>query len=757
MIGKFYNFFFPMAVVLFLVSSITNAQFIDESRIDRLTPDMYDGIEPLPPDSDAPITIDGYDNFNLGTDFAEPHMSENPNNPLQYFNAFNINNAHRTSDGHEWIFSAPSFGTSVAGDPVTAYDSLGNLYYINMYGGITGTKIIRSTDNGGTWSTSVTAILGGDKCWIAADQTSGPYANYVYVTMTNGAFSGHGFARSTNNGATFTTTFTATGSPLPGAMPCVGPNVLAGDIPGGCVYFITNTGSSFASTYKLYLSTDGGLNFTLKSTNNFSNYVGTDVGGRNTVRFMRTRPYPFIAADNSYGAHRGRLYLVYASNTPAGNGNKPDIFCRFSDDQGTTWSSAVVVNDDANTTLNHQWHPAIWCDKTTGRLYAQWMDTRDTPTSDSSFIYGSYSDDGGVTWAANQKISNKKTKICATGICTNNVANYMGDYNAIVSNELGAMAVWTDFRNNNYGSYTGYFPDFAMLSSPSTQNIDNINDTVFYSIDVPDVKLYTETASFTATITPTPASGSLILDFPSGNTLSTYPGSVPMRIYTSGTVTNGTYTINIQGQGPNGTPVHRRTVSIVVVDPVPVELSAFTANVKIDNVYLNWQTATELNNRGFEVERATIENTKRSDWSVVKFVPGAGTTTNPMTYQFIDTKMNAGSYVYRLKQIDFDGSFEYSYEVEAIVSSPVDYSLSQNYPNPFNPSTSISYSIPENAFVTLKIYDVLGNEVEVLINEQKESGNYQIDFNASELSSGIYYYTLTAGNFTSTKKMSLIK
>ncbi|MBK7381392.1 MAG: T9SS type A sorting domain-containing protein [Ignavibacteriales bacterium] len=128
-----------------------------------------------------------------------------------------------------------------------------------------------------------------------------------------------------------------------------------------------------------------------------------------------------------------------------------------------------------------------------------------------------------------------------------------------------------------------------------------------------------------------------------------------------------------------------------------------------------------------------------------------------MTYQFIDTKMNSGSYVYRLKQIDYDGSFEYSYEVEAIISSPVEYSLLQNYPNPFNPNTSINYSIPEKAFVTLKIYDVLGNEVVELINEQKEPGNYQIDFNASGLSSGIYYYTLTAGNFTSTKKMILMK
>ena len=99
----------------------------------------------------------------------------------------------------------------------------------------------------------------------------------------------------------------------------------------------------------------------------------------------------------------------------AGDGNKPDIFCRYSDNQGTTWSSPVVVNDDANTTANHQWHPSIWCDKTSGRLFIKWMDTRDTPTSDSAHIYASYSDNGGLTFAPNQRITTAKMKInCST-------------------------------------------------------------------------------------------------------------------------------------------------------------------------------------------------------------------------------------------------------------------------------------------------------------------------------------------------------
>jgi len=531
-------------------------------------------------------------------------------------------------------------------------------------------------------------------------------------------------------------------------MVCVGPN---GAIDGGAVYVVTNHTSTFASQYTFRVSTDGGATWTIKSTQGFSGYVGSNVNGRHSVQNMRTRPYPFIAADNSNGTYRGRLYCVYASNTPAGNGNKPDIFCRYSTNQGTTWSSPVVVNDDASTTNHNQWHPSIWCDTQTGRLFVKWMDTRDTPTSDSAYIYASYSDNGGVTWATNQRISNQKMKINCSTCPGGGTPRYQGDYDAMVSTDNQALAMWTDFRAGSFGSYVGYFPDFAMLVSPTTTGITNNNDSAFVTVDVPSVKLYSSTAIFSATVSPAPPNGTLTLDFPLGNTLGSFPGSVTLRIRSSGSVTAGTYTITVQGEGPNGTPVHRRTVTLDVV--VPVELTSFTANSNGNDVNLNWTTASEINNHGFEIHRKM----QNGEFRGVGFIDGNGTTTEIQNYSFTDENLSPGNYSYRLKQVDFDGTSELSDVIDVEVSAPIDFSLSQNYPNPFNPSTRISYSIPTDGYVTLKVYDVLGNEVASLVDEQKQSGSFDVNFNASALSSGVYYYTLKAGEFTSTKKLVLMK
>ncbi|NNG26252.1 MAG: T9SS type A sorting domain-containing protein [Ignavibacteriaceae bacterium] len=736
---------------IFFIAFVMNITLLaqgDNPLVDHVPAEWIENINYSDSEEDVITDAQGYDNFNLGVDFAEPHVTQNPNNPVQYFGAYNINGAWRTSDGHNWLHSTPPFGTSPNGDPCTAYDGAGNLYYETMYGGIQGCKVIRSTDNGSTWSASVTSIFGGDKNWLAADQTSGPFSGYVYTTMTRSSFNGHGFARSTNNGTSWTTTFNASNSPLPGAMVCVGPN---GATDGGAVYFVTNSGSAFASSYTFYASTDGGATFTLKSAQSFAGYVGSNVNGRNSVQNMRTRPYPFIAADQSNGAFRGRLYCVYASNTPAGNGNKPDIFCRYSTNQGTTWSSPVVINDDASTTNHNQWHPSIWCDVTSGRLFVKWMDTRDTPTSDSAYIYASYSDDGGVTWAANQRISNQKMRINCTTCGGGGNPRYQGDYDAMVSVDNQALAMWTDFRSGSYGSYVGYFPDFAMLVSPTTIGITNNNDSAFVTVDVPSVKLYSSTAIFSATVSPTPPNGTLTLDFPLGNTLGSFPGSVTLRIRTSGNVTAGTYTITVQGEGPNGTPVHRRTVTLDVV--VPVELTSFTANSNGNDVNLNWTTASEINNQGFEIHRKM----QNGEFRGVGFIDGNGTTTEIQNYSFTDENLSPGNYSYRLKQVDFDGTSELSDVIDVEVSAPIDYSLSQNYPNPFNPSTRISYSIPTDGYVTLKVYDVLGNEVASLVDEQKQSGKFDVNFNASALSSGVYYYQIKAGEFTSTKKLVLMK
>jgi hypothetical protein len=742
-------------VIFSLLISLNIFAQIDDPSTDHVPLEYIKYIQAYQSDaSDAVITDgEGYDNFNLGAAFAEPHLVQNPNNPLQYFASFNTNTAYRTDDAFNWLISAPPFGASMKGDPVNAYDSLGNLFYENMSGSgtsIENSRVIRSTDNGTTWSPSVIAVLGNDKNWIAADQTSGPYANYLYTTMTN---SGTGsFYRSTDHGDTFTSTNTFTTQALPGMMVAVGPNTVGGDTSGGCVYVVTNSGGSFASTYTFYVSTNGGLTFTLKSAQNFSNYVGTNVGGRNSVQNMRTRPYPFITADNSYGPHRGRLYLVYASNTPAGDGNKPDIFCRYSDNQGQTWSSAVVVNDDINTTTNNQWHPSIWCDKTSGRLFVKWMDTRDTPTSDSAHIYASYSDDG-VTWAPNQKITTAKMKINCSTCGGGGTPRYQGDYDAITAIDNQSLMVWTDFRAGTFGSYVGFFPDYAMQVAPAIDSVANDADSVFYNITVPSVKLYTDKITFFATFTPTPASGTISIDFPDGDTLSTFPGSVLMKVVTSGNVPVGNYTITITGKGPNGTPVHKRTVTMVVGLVIPVELTAFNASVNKNDVVLNWTTATELNNFGFEIQRSV----KGGDYTSLGFINGKGTTTEINQYTFTDKTVDAGNYTYRLMQKDYDGTFAYSQEIEVEIDLPLNYSLDQNYPNPFNPTTTIRFAIPEDNFVSIKLYDVLGNEVITLVNEQKQAGRYEMLFNASNIASGVYYYQISSGSFTQTRKLMLMK
>jgi hypothetical protein len=189
---------------------------------------------------------------------------------------------------------------------------------------------------------------------------------------------------------------------------------------------------------------------------------------------------------------------------------------------------------------------------------------------------------------------------------------------------------------------------------------------------------------------------------------------------------------------------------------LPVELTTFTVSVKDAAVKLNWETETEVNNYGFEVERFAL-NSKSQAWDKIGFVNGNGNSNSPKNYSFVDNSIVSGKYSYRLKQIDNDGKFEYSNAIEVNFGTPMKYTLNQNYPNPFNPSTVISFSVPVTAHVTLKIYDVLGNEVATLINSEKPAGVYEVEFNASELTSGIYFYKLQTGSFIETKKMLLIK
>jgi len=192
--------------------------------------------------------------------------------------------------------------------------------------------------------------------------------------------------------------------------------------------------------------------------------------------------------------------------------------------------------------------------------------------------------------------------------------------------------------------------------------------------------------------------------------------------------------------------------------PVPVELTSFTASVNDNDVTLSWETATEVNNSGFEIERKSEVGV----YDKIGFVPGFGTTTEHRAYSFSDVNLLPGNYTYRLKQIDYNGSFEYSDPVEVDIVIPDVYSLHQNYPNPFNPSTKITFTLAANAQVTLKVFDILGQEVITLINQDITAGVHTYDFDASGFNSGVYFYRIEANaidgtNFTNVKKMILLK
>ena len=191
---------------------------------------------------------------------------------------------------------------------------------------------------------------------------------------------------------------------------------------------------------------------------------------------------------------------------------------------------------------------------------------------------------------------------------------------------------------------------------------------------------------------------------------------------------------------------------------VPVELASFTASVADREVVLHWTTASETNNFGFDIERSENEN----EFQKIGFVEGNGTTAIGQKYAFVDENLVPGTYSYRLKQIDFDGAFEYSGMLEVVINVPNEFALDQNYPNPFNPETTIRYDLPESSHVVLKIFNILGEEVKTLVDAEQTAGIKTIIWNGKDklgkdVSSGAYIYQMQAGGFTKVKKLTLLR
>ncbi|MCH7964315.1 MAG: T9SS type A sorting domain-containing protein [Bacteroidetes bacterium] len=401
--------------------------------------------------------------------------------------------------------------------------------------------------------------------------------------------------------------------------------------------------------------------------------------------------------------NNGNFYENYINN-PGGQG------ISVSTDNGATWSTHTVApNPGSLADKNH-----MMIDKTPGspyegRLYVAWTDFGGPNDLD---VVLRYSTDDGVTWSSSINLSSFLNAVShSQGVNIQTAAN--GDVYATIDFSSYTEMVWIEFDND----WRTFDSDDDALVEISTDG-----GSSWFSVwerNGVDERNSHEVVDITTII--------------AGQT------NVQVRVRVIQPGFDWWWTID--------------NFAIYGMFIVPVELTSFAAVIAGDNIQLNWITATDLNNQGFEIQRRTGDG----EFEKVGFVPGHGTTTDIQTYSYVDSKVASGNYIYRLKQIDFNGIFEYSDEVAVDVTAPLEFALEQNYPNPFNPGTVIKYSIPENGFVTINVYNLLGEKVTTLVSRVQKAGRYEINFDASNLASGIYVYSLKSGSFNSVKKMLLMK
>jgi photosystem II stability/assembly factor-like uncharacterized protein len=375
-----------------------------------------------------------------------------------------------------------------------------------------------------------------------------------------------------------------------------------------------------------------------------------------------------------------------------------------------------------------------------------------------------YTTNGGNTWDFQYSESNKTPLYCANFISdtegfaaskfgdvihTTNGGNTWVETTPVSSYELDGIY----FANSSTGWVSGEYlgvPHVASISK--TTDGGNTWETQSFGTDeyIQDIYFVDELSGW--------AVGGSFGGSGTSTILHTTDGGESWISQISPT-TNALYGLSFV-DGNHGWAVGFGGTTITYTNPVPVELSSFSASVSGSDVQLNWLTATETNNSGFEIQRSDVRDQKSEtfDWEKIGFVEGRGTSTEKNNYSFVDKNLETGKYSYRLVQIDFNGTRTESKIVNIEINFlPTEYSLSQNYPNPFNPTTTIEYSIPENGNVKLVVYNSLGEEVTTLVNAYKEAGSYKVNFGAVRLSSGIYYYRLISGTYLSVKKMIVLK
>ncbi len=336
-----------------------------------------------------------------------------------------------------------------------------------------------------------------------------------------------------------------------------------------------------------------------------------------------------------------------------------------------------------------------------------------------------------------------------------------GDYSFTSLDPSDDMTIWTIQEycdsTDSWGCIVGKIlappppPDTALTPNPSA--ITAHMDSVFVTINSSVEGFYDPGQGFTNRISASCSHGVIVNSITYNS-----PTSITLNLNTQNIQRNNLEVdifIDVTITNPDGQSITANNF-IKVEGALPVKLASFDYSVKERDVKLSWTTIEEINNSGFEIYRKL--NNDRDNWNKIGFIKGAGNSKTPVTYNYFDRSLNKGIYRYKLKQIDYNGNFEFFELNNSVeIGSPSKFSLLQNYPNPFNPKTRICFSIPELTYVKLSVYDITGRVVAILIDKKIESGYYEVEFNGMDLPSGIYFYVLNTERFTETKKMLLIK
>ncbi|MBK7230376.1 MAG: T9SS type A sorting domain-containing protein [Ignavibacteriales bacterium] len=599
---------------------------------------------------------------------------------------------------------------------------------------------------------------------VDAANSNQPEEVSIAINPTNPSYLAAGanidhFFRSTNGGLTWTTDFIESLSFGVWGDPCVVYD------EAGYLYFghLSNPPISgyWIDRIVVQRSTNNGLNWN----------DGAGIGFLNP----KNQDKEWLGVDMHSPLYKGNIYTTWTEFDNYGSSSPSDSSrIRFSrtTDKGLTWSAAKTVSDKSGDCIDEDNtdEGAVPCVGLNGEVYVSWAGPLGLMFDKST--------DAGNTWGVDKFVSSipggwdfsipgiSRCNGLPITACDTSQSPYRGN---IYIN-------WSDQRNgvNNTDVFLSKSTDGGNTwSDVKKVNDDNTTRHQFFTwmtIDQTTGAVYfvfydrRNTANnFTDVYVARSTDG--------GETFTNFKVSQTSFNPTSG-VFFGDYT-NIAAYNKMVYPIWMRldntTLSVwtaIINDStviVPVELNNFTANISDGVVQLNWQTASELNNQGFEIQRSSPSPTPSlkegtlDNWRTIGFVQGKGTSTENNFYSFNDSPNESGLYNYRLKQIDFDGSFEYSSEIEANFIFANDFRLSQNYPNPFNPSTTIEYQIPQASFVTIKVYDVLGKEIVTLVNEEKPAGIHEVSFEPKDLTSGLYLYKIKAGNFEQTRKMLLLK